>query len=453
MFRRKQPGAVDLWMDVSTLLEWRGGKFTGIPRTMSSLLDVWLDDATLRLNLCCYDAPTDSLREVPRQELRDALARNRAPEPEPEPPAPPPSPSLLRRAWRRLPEDLRAAAWHLGRFLLRTPTRSIRAPQPAAVAPASPCPFGRGDVLLILGGGWDHPAWGDAVAAAKDAHGLRLAALFHDVIAARMPQFFPAAMPPLFVPWARRLLGMADVVLANSEHTRRDVLGFAAEPGVAPLPPVEVVRWGDELPPDTCSRRPRGLPAEWGAGPFVLSVGTVEVRKNHWLLYHLWRRLAERHGERLPPLVLAGGAGWLTADLLHLLRTDPLVRRRILVLPGLTDAELRWLYQHCLFTMYPSHYEGWGLPVAEALAHGKYCVCSSSSSLPEIAGDLLDYHDPLDLAGCGNLVERALFEPGWLARKEERIRREFRVTTWRTCAASVLEKLARHLAAPSARVA
>ena len=88
--------------------------------------------------------------------------------------------------------------------------------------------------------------------------------------------------------------------------------------------------------------------------------------------------------------------------------------------------------------------------LAEALAHGKYCVCSSSSSLPEIAGDLLDYHDPLDLAGCASLVERALFEPGWLARKEERIRREFRVTPWRACAASVLEKLARHLAAPPA---
>jgi glycosyltransferase involved in cell wall biosynthesis len=279
--------------------------------------------------------------------------------------------------------------------------------------------------------------------------------LFYDVIAARMPQFFPAAMPPRFVPWARRLLGLADVALAISENTRRDLLAFAAKSGLV-APPVEVVRLGDELPPDTSSRRPRGLPDGWGGGPFVLSVGTVEVRKNHWLLYYLWRRLAEQHGERLPPLVLAGGPGWLTADLLHLLRTDPLVRGRILLLSGLADAELRWLYQHCLFTLYPSHYEGWGLPVAEALAHGKYCICSASSSLPEIAGDLLDYHDPLDLAGCAALVERALFEPGWLTQKEERIRREYRLTPWRACAASVLEKLARHLAAarpPEGKVA
>src|SRR5438477_9255018 len=120
-------------MYVSTQLEWRGGKFTGIPRTMSSLLDVWLDDTTLRLNLCCYDPASGALREVPRQELRDALARNRAPEPEPLPPTPAPSPSVLRRAWRRFPEDLRAAGWeavaaarHLGRFLLRVPAQLIR---------------------------------------------------------------------------------------------------------------------------------------------------------------------------------------------------------------------------------------------------------------------------------------------------------------------------------------
>src|SRR5215469_12181458 len=233
MFRRKQPGSADLWMDVSTLLECRGGKFTGIPRTMSSLLDVWLDDSTLRLNLCCYEPASNSLREVPRQELRDALARNRAPEPGPLPAPPVPSPSVLRRAWRRLPEDLRAAAWHLGRFLLRpyprragdvSPPVSRRTGGLTSPARREPCPFARGDVLLIRGGGWDHPAWGDAVAAAKEAHGLRLAVLCHDVIAARMPQFFPAVMPPLFVPWARRLLGLADVVLANSEHTRREVL-------------------------------------------------------------------------------------------------------------------------------------------------------------------------------------------------------------------------------------
>jgi glycosyltransferase involved in cell wall biosynthesis len=451
MFRRKQPGAADLWVDVGTLLEWRCGRFTGIPRSLSSLLDVWLEDATLRLNLCCFDPATAALREVPRQELRDALARNRAPEPGPATPAVPPV-SALHRAWRWLPEDLRAAAWHLGRSLLGPPTRLIRAARPAPAVKAEPCPFARGDVLLIPGGGWDHPDWCDAVAAARQASGLRVAVLFYDVIAARMPQFFPAVMPPLFVPWARRLLGLADVALAISENTRRDLLAFAAESGLA-APPVEVVRLGDELPPDTSSRRPRGLPDAWGAGPFVLSVGTVEVRKNHWLLYHLWRRLAERHGGRLLPLVLAGGPGWLTADLLHLLRTDPLVSRRVLLLPGLADAELRWLYQHCLFTLYPSHYEGWGLPVAEALAHGKYCVCSASSSLPEIAGELLDYHDPLDLAGCAALVERALFEPGWLTQKEERIRREYRPTPWRACAASVLEKLSRHLSGPAARVA
>src|SRR5262249_39254138 len=125
-------------------------------------------------------------------------------------------------------------------------------------------------------------------------------------------------------------------------------------------------------------------------------------------------------------------------DLLHLLRHDPLLSNRVVILHDSTDAELNWLYEQCLFTLYPSHYEGWGLPVNESLAHGKYCICSNSSSLPEIAGALPDYHDPLDLGGCLQLVERALFEPGFLENRQDEICRSYRVTPWKQCAGQIL---------------
>jgi glycosyltransferase involved in cell wall biosynthesis len=121
------------------------------------------------------------------------------------------------------------------------------------------------------------------------------------------------------------------------------------------------------------------------------------------------------------------------------------VRGRLILLATPTDAELLWLYQHCLFTLFPSAYEGWGLPVAEALAHGKYCICSRAASLPEIADDLIDYHDPFDLVGCQALVERALFEPGFLSSRQERVRAGFRVTTWEQCAEQMRSALERRL--------
>jgi len=208
---------------------------------------------------------------------------------------------------------------------------------------------------------------------------------------------------------------------------------------------VRVIRLGDDPMAGQEPVYPGGLPAGWEDKPFVLTVGTVEVRKNHRLLYYVWRRLIEECGNQVPPLVIAGGQGWLTKDLRDEIEIDSLVRDRLLFLPCVADAELRWLYERCLFTLYPSHYEGWGLPVAESLARGKYCIASSASSLPEVGGSLVDYHDPLDFAECLHLVKRALFEEGFVRRREERLRREYRIHSWSECAASFADLLERDL--------
>jgi glycosyltransferase involved in cell wall biosynthesis len=232
------------------------------------------------------------------------------------------------------------------------------------------------------------------------------------------------------------------MLLSISEHTRRDLQLYARQEGVA-LPPVEVVRLGEDLPSEWHGPAPtvEGLTP---GRPFVLCVSTVEVRKNHQLLYHLWRRLAQRHGDRLPQLLLIGVKGWLADDLVHQFRTDPLTQRSIVHLPHCQDHQLQGLYRHCLFTVYPSHYEGWGLPVAEALGHGKAVVCSNAASLPEIAPELCELLDPCDLPAWQRAVERLLFDPGELRAREDRARREFRRTTWADTAAQCLAHLERH---------
>ena len=109
--------------------------------------------------------------------------------------------------------------------------------------------------------------------------------------------------------------------------------------------------------------------------------------------------------------------GWATRDVLQQIHDDPVVRDRIIVLFDVSDEELSWVYRNCQFTLYPSHYEGWGLPVAESLVYGKYCICTNATSVPEVAGDLVDHHDPLDAMTCMELIQRALFEPGYLERE------------------------------------
>ena len=83
-----------------------------------------------------------------------------------------------------------------------------------------------------------------------------------------------------------------------------------------------------------------------------------------------------------------------------LMTTDPDTKEQFIFLHNVSDEELSWLYDHCLFSIYPSFYEGWGLPIAESIAHGKPCLASNTSSMPEIAGDLLTYFSPYSSDEC-----------------------------------------------------
>jgi glycosyltransferase involved in cell wall biosynthesis len=81
------------------------------------------------------------------------------------------------------------------------------------------------------------------------------------------------------------------------------------------------------------------------------------------------------------------------------------------------------------------------LPIAESLAHGKFCVASNRTSIPEVGGDLIDYFDPSDAEDALAKVEKLLLEPGYLAAREARVRAEYRPPTWADCAHSVVLKL------------
>jgi glycosyltransferase involved in cell wall biosynthesis len=108
------------------------------------------------------------------------------------------------------------------------------------------------------------------------------------------------------------------------------------------------------------------------------------------------------------------------------------------LLHGVEDAELAWYYRHCAATIYPSRYEGWGLPVAESLGYGRLCLSSSATSMPEISRDLPEFFDPLDAHGLVALVERTLREPDWVRDREAEIRSKFEATPWTHTAGEVL---------------
>jgi glycosyltransferase involved in cell wall biosynthesis len=139
---------------------------------------------------------------------------------------------------------------------------------------------------------------------------------------------------------------------------------------------------------------------------FVLAVGTLEVRKNHLALVRLWERLYREMGDAMPTLVMAGARGWAVKRLSDFLRATGNVYGQVVHITDASDAELAWLYEHCEFTVFPSVYEGWGLPVGESLWFGKPCICYRHTSLPEVGGDYAIYCD-LDDPGSIDQAVRA----------------------------------------------
>jgi glycosyltransferase involved in cell wall biosynthesis len=128
--------------------------------------------------------------------------------------------------------------------------------------------------------------------------------------------------------------------------------------------------------------------------PFLLSTGTIEPRKNQVFLLDVYQQFRDRGGDAVP-LVFSGKMGWLMDNFKGRVAASPWAGD-IHVLDYVSDSELAWLYQHCLVNLYPSHYEGFGLPVLEGMGFGAPFICSNSTSMPEIAdtaGVLLSAHD------------------------------------------------------------
>ena len=121
----------------------------------------------------------------------------------------------------------------------------------------------------------------------------------------------------------------------------------------------------------------------------------MEIRKNHVLLIDLWKDLISEPDFDLD-LVIVGMPGWGAENVVATLEGLAAFGSRILWFKNLSDAGLSWLYEHCLVVLYPSHYEGWGLPIVEALQHGRPVIASDRGAMPEAgfgAATLLDPDD------------------------------------------------------------
>jgi glycosyltransferase involved in cell wall biosynthesis len=286
-------------------------------------------------------------------------------------------------------------------------------------------PFQKGDVVLLAGASWHKASIIMNLGVLKESLGLKIVHVVYDMIPEISPQFFGQGFGDVYIKHMFNVFSISDHLLAISENTKRDSEAFQ-DRMLLPKAEVSVFRLGDNPTHSAVTESPDD---RIEAGNYVLAVGTLEIRKNYLMLYYVWKKAALL-GKKLPKLVIVGQPGWLSSDSMYLMQFDPVTRDSIIVLSNASDSQVAWLYKNSKFSVYPSWYEGWGLPIAESLNYGKFCISSNTSSMTEIAGNLIEYFDPFDTLGCLELIEKYSNNPELLTKAEHRIEKEYKKVSW-----------------------
>jgi glycosyltransferase involved in cell wall biosynthesis len=273
-------------------------------------------------------------------------------------------------------------------------------------------------------------------------HPQRSVVTVHDLGYHRFPEAHTLSQN-VYLRWSTRYNARnAARILADSEATRRDLMLYyrVSESRIAVVYPGRDESMAPVVDPVLLA----AVRARYGiVGPYLLYVGTLHPRKNLVRLVQAFAQLPARDSE-FPlhdlRLVLAGQPGWLYDEIMAQIRRLGL-QDRVLLTGYVPDSDLPALLSEAVAFVFPSLYEGFGLPVLEAMACGTPVVCSSTSSLPEVAGEAALLIDPLDVAALAEALFRVVTDQGLRRALVERGFGQAKMFSWQRCAGQVLNVL------------
>lgn len=331
-------------------------------------------------------------------------------------------------------ERIKRAAVSVNRILSRI--RAGKTEDVIQVDLRVPFMFKKGDIMISSCRAWDHPNYLETVQRLRVENGIVAAFVIYDLIPIYQQHTFGPGLTERYTEYLYEVLRGADYLLPISNSSKRDILRFADEIGLLKLPVINTIRLGDDIAKEVTEEVPKFVRNK---DSFALTVGTIEARKNHAEIYYAYKLAAER-GIKLPEIYIVGGKGWLTDDIIYMIENDLDTKDRIIFLRDVSDRNLAWLYKNALFTVYPSQYEGWGLPIAESLSYGTPCIASTTSSMTEIAPRYVDHvspFDPAELLGC---MERYA-DPLVSQKRRDEILIGYKPYTWRDTYDSIRKAL------------
>src|SRR6185436_2599261 len=227
-------------------------------------------------------------------------------------------------------------------------------------------------------------------------------------------------------------------ILSLSEHTRRDIIDTY---GIAPHRVTAIpLAAPDHFGPVTDNRELQRVRHNYGIdGDYILSVGSIQPRKNLARLVRAYASLRDNiSADKLPKLVLVGKCAWLYDETLRTL--DETGMKEAVVLTGyVPDADLPALYSGALCFVYPSYFEGFGLPPLEAMKCGAPVIVGNQTSLPEVFGDAALTVDPFDVSSIAAAIENLINDSVLRQALSVKGRKRAEMFDWRETARKTLE--------------
>lgn len=268
------------------------------------------------------------------------------------------------------------------------------------------------DKIFIAWGEWWDQTWLNKMKSYANS-GAKLYPVCHDILPMVVPQF--SGNSDSLASFVTQLFPISTAVLTISKSTKRDLTKWMTQHKLT-APTIELFSLGEDFEFSKTTVSDSHMVSKYGItkDEYLMYVSTIEARKNHTLLYYVYK-LAHSRNIKLPKLLIIGRVGHDTSEIIKFIKEDSDVNQLLQICDFVNDNELNWLYENCKFTVMPSFYEGWGLPVVESIARGKSAICSNTSSLNEISDDYVIRFNPASTDECLHAIT-AMAEPQTLER-------------------------------------
>jgi glycosyltransferase involved in cell wall biosynthesis len=301
------------------------------------------------------------------------------------------------------------------------------------------------DTLFNPGDFWCHSDYVATLVKLKQANGVRIVQLIHDLFAIDRPDWTHPGFGHVIRRQLAHLAPHVDLWLTNSSFVTGQVHHYLKGLSL-PRKPIEALPMGWETADMRSSPEHRADEAtlrRYGVreGGFILHVGTVEPRKNLMALLDAVAQVRRELGSQMPDCVLVGRDGWRSKQIHERLRQTRNEGGTLLWIKNVADRDLAAFYRKARFTVVPSHAEGWGLPVTESLAHGVPCIAADVGGLREAGQNLAAYFDPDDPDGLKKAVRDWVADDQVLEQARAYLVQaleERRLPTWQDAGAALL---------------